>query len=142
MPIIMPSLPVPAWWQLLRPAGRLRATRLGLIGAGLVLFWLLAALLAPLLAPFPPHATLRPYAPPGTANAAGGRFWCGTDHLGRDILSRILYGARTVLGYAPLATATAYSVGIPLGLLAGYKGGWIDEVVSRLSDIILSFPVL
>jgi peptide/nickel transport system permease protein len=117
-------------------------TWMGLCGASLVLFWLLAGLLAPLLAPFPPHATLLPLASPGTPFASGGRFWLGTDHLGRDILSRLLYGARTVMFYAPLATACAYSVGLPLGLLAGYKGGWTDEVLSRLGDIILSFPVL
>jgi peptide/nickel transport system permease protein len=122
--------------------GQLRDTWLGLLGASLVLFWVLAALLAPRLAMFPPNATLMPFAPPGTAFAEGGRFWLGTDHLGRDMLSRLLYGARTVLFYAPLATACAYSVGIPLGLVAGYKGGWVDEGLSRLSDIILSFPVL
>jgi peptide/nickel transport system permease protein len=122
--------------------GQLRDTWLGLLGASLVLFWVLAALLAPRLAMFPPNATLMPFAPPGTAFTEGGRFWLGTDHLGRDMLSRLLYGARTVLFYAPLATACAYSVGIPLGLVAGYKGGWVDEGLSRLSDIILSFPVL
>jgi len=134
--------PSPAgWWRFLTPIDQLRKTWMGLLGAGLVLFWVLAALLAPLLATFPPNATLVPFSPPGTA-FAGGKFWLGTDHLGRDILSRLLYGARTVLFYAPLATACAYSVGIPLGLIAGYKGGWVDEVLSRLSDIILSFPVL
>jgi peptide/nickel transport system permease protein len=108
----------------------------------MVVFWVLAALLAPVLASFPPNATLLPFAPPGTTWTAGGTFWLGTDHLGRDILSRLLYGARTVLFFAPLATACAYSVGIPLGLVAGYKGGWIDEALSRLGDIVLSFPVL
>jgi peptide/nickel transport system permease protein len=130
------------WWRVLTTVGQLRKTWIGLLGAGLVLFWVLAALLAPLLATFPPNATLLPFTPPGTAFAAGGRFWLGTDHLGRDMLSRLLYGARTVLFYAPLATVCAYSMGIPLGLLAGYKGGWVDEALSRLSDIILSFPVL
>jgi peptide/nickel transport system permease protein len=66
----------------------------------------------------------------------------GTDHLGRDILSRIIYGARRVLLYAPLATAGAYAVGLVMGLIAGYAGGWRDTVLSRLSDIILAFPVL
>jgi peptide/nickel transport system permease protein len=127
---------------LLVTIGRVRETWIGLLGAGLVLFWVLAALLAPLLAAFPPNATLVPFASPGTAFAAGGKFWLGTDHLGRDILSRLLYGARIVLFYAPLATTCAYGVGMPLGLLAGYKGGWVDEVLCRLSDIILSFPVL
>jgi peptide/nickel transport system permease protein len=130
------------WWRILATLSQVQETWIGLLGAGLVLFWVLAALLAPFLAGFPPNATLEPFAPPGTAFAAGGRFWLGTDHLGRDILSRLLYGARTVLFYAPLATACAYGVGMPLGLLAGYKGGWVDEALSRLGDIILSFPVL
>jgi peptide/nickel transport system permease protein len=112
------------------------------LGALLVVLWVLIALLAPLLAPFSPTATLQPLAPPGTVWVEGGRFWCGTDHLGRDILSRLFYGARTVLFYAPLATLGAYGVGVPLGLLAGYQGGWLDEVLSRLGDIVLSFPVL
>jgi peptide/nickel transport system permease protein len=119
-----------------------RATWMGWLGAALVLGWGLAALLAPWLAPYSPNATLVPFAPPGTVLPGGGRFWLGTDHLGRDLLSRLLYGGRTVLFYAPLATLSAYGVGIPLGLLAGYQGGWLDELLSRLSDLILSFPVL
>jgi peptide/nickel transport system permease protein len=115
---------------------------MGFMGAGLVGFWLLIALLAPLLAPFPPNATLAPAAPPGTRYADGRHFWLGTDHIGRDILSRLMYGARTVLLYAPLATACAYGVGIVLGLVAGYQRGWVDSVLSRVSDVILSFPVL
>jgi peptide/nickel transport system permease protein len=69
-------------------------------------------------------------------------FYLGTDHLGRDILSRLVWGSRTVLFYAPLATAAAYLVGIAMGLAAGYYRGWVDDVLSRLADIILSFPVL
>ena len=79
---------------------------------------------------------------PGTAFAQGGTFWLGTDNTGRDILSRLMWGARTVLFYAPLAALTAYTVGILMGLAAGYMRGWVDDVLSRLADIILSFPVL
>src|SRR5215475_12900418 len=114
----------------------------GLLGLGIVLFWILAALAAPRLAPFPPNATLVPFVPPGTVFEGSKTFLLGTDHLGRDMLSRMLYGARTVLVYAPLATGCAYLVGIAMGLMAGYKRGWIDACLSRLSDIVLSFPVL
>jgi peptide/nickel transport system permease protein len=69
-------------------------------------------------------------------------FLLGTDHLGRDILSRILYGTRTVLVYAPVATGCAYIIGIAMGLMAGYKRGWVDALLSRISDIVLAFPVL
>ena len=68
--------------------------------------------------------------------------WLGTDLLGRDVLSRLIYGARTVLTVAPLSVAVAMLVGITIGMLAGYYGGWIDLLISRLSDIILAFPVL
>lgn len=140
---LQPVTPTPVVrWRFLRAVGQLRASPLGMLGTLLVLLWVLIALLAPYLAPFSPTATLQPFAPPGTVWGGDERFWLGTDHLGRDILSRLLYGARTVLFYAPLATLCAYGAGVPLGLLAGYRGGWIDEVLSRLSDIILSFPIL
>lgn len=112
------------------------------IGACLVLFWVLVALLAPWLAPFDPNQIMQPFATPGTIGDAGERFWLGTDQLGRDVLSRIVWGSRTVLLYGPLAACTAYCVGIAMGLAAGYFGGWVDECLSRLGDIILSFPVL
>jgi peptide/nickel transport system permease protein len=66
----------------------------------------------------------------------------GTDLLGRDVLSRLIYGARTVLTVAPLSVAVAMLVGITIGMLAGYYGGWIDLLISRISDILLAFPVV
>lgn len=126
----------------LRSFALLRESWIGLLGAGIVVFWVLVALLAPLIAPFDPLATLQPFAKPGSKLAAGGTFWLGSDHIGRDILSRIVWGSRTVLVYAPLATLAAYALGIAMGLLAGYRRGWIDDVLSRIGDIILSFPVL
>ena len=113
-----------------------------MVGAFLVLFWVFVAIFAPLLAPFDPNSSIQPFAKPGVEAAKGGIFWLGTDHIGRDILSRIIWGSRTVLIYAPLATISAYLVGILMGLAAGYRGGWVDDVLSRIADIILSFPVL
>ena len=72
----------------------------------------------------------------------GGIFLLGSDRIGRDILSRIIWGSRTVLIWAPLATLSAYVVGILMGLAAGYLRGLWDVLLSRVSDIILSFPVL
>jgi peptide/nickel transport system permease protein len=66
----------------------------------------------------------------------------GVDPLGRDILARLAWGARTVLAIAPVAVLVAYVVGCAMGLLAGYYGGWVDTLVSRASDVILSFPVV
>lgn len=127
----------------LRSMALLRESWIGMIGAGLILFWILVALFAPLLAPHDPLAILQPFAKPGTLHAASGTtLWLGADNLGRDILSRIIWGSRTVLIYAPLATACAYAVGIVMGLAAGYHRGWWDIILSRLGDVILSFPVL
>jgi peptide/nickel transport system permease protein len=128
--------------HLISTLAQLQRSWVGLIGLSILLFWVLVALCAPALAPFPPNATLLPFASPGTRFARGGVFLLGTDHLGRDILSRILYGARTVLMYAPLALGCAYAVGITMGLVAGYKRGWIDALLSGVSDIVLAFPVL
>lgn len=141
--------------------GLLRESMVGMIGAGLVFFWVLVAVLAPVVAPFPAEQQLKEMqnAPLGTAVPAGttlteftedgmqrtevtGTYYLGGDKLGRDVLSRVIWGARSVMIYAPLATGLAYAVGIILGLLAGYKRGWVDDVLSRVSDVILSFPVL
>ncbi len=125
----------------------LRESWVGMIGGAIILFWVLVALFAPLVSPFEPNATLAPFQKPGaafagTAQVLAGTFWLGTDSLGRDILSRIIWGSRTVLVYAPLATVCAYAVGILMGLAAGYYRGWMDDLLSRIADIILSFPVL
>ena len=109
------------------------------IGLSLILLWIVVAILAPWMAPYDPNtpdvlALADPR--PGRAHLFG------VDQLGRDILSRILWGARTVLTVAPLAVLSAYLVGTAMGMVAGYYGGWIDMVISRVSDVILSFPVL
>jgi ABC-type dipeptide/oligopeptide/nickel transport system permease subunit len=117
-------------------------SKVAAIGLAVLAFWLFVAVAAPWLAPFPPNATIKPMALPGAAAPNGGLFWFGTDYLGRDILSRVIWGTRTVLTYAPAATALAFAVGISGGLLAGYRRGWLDEVLSRLSDLVLAFPAL
>lgn len=130
----------------LRPVGSalslLRESPVAMIGAGLVAFWVVVAILAPWIAPYPPNSQFVPFAPPLAPHPDGGIFLLGADHLGRDVLSRVIWGSRTVLFYAPLATGCALAVGIVMGLLAGYKRGIVDDVLSRLSDLILSFPIL
>jgi ABC-type dipeptide/oligopeptide/nickel transport system permease subunit len=113
-----------------------------LIGGGLVLGWILVALFAPLLAPFDPLKSMIPLAPPGAHGPGGKVFWMGTDFLGRDILSRLIYGARPVVVVSTLATLTAYAVGVCGGMAAGYIGGLVDGVLSFAANVILSFPVL
>ena len=131
-----------ALWRAIKSFGLLRESWVGMIGAFLVLFWVIVAIFAPLIAQFDPNSSIQPFAKPGVVAASGGTFWLGTDHMGRDILSRLVWGSRTVLFYAPIATFSAYTVGILMGLMAGYRGGLVDDILSRISDIILSFPVL
>ena len=122
-----------------RRLGRIRESTPALIGVSIIAFWVAAAALAPAIAPYPPNANdVAALAHP----TPSGAHWLGTDHLGRDILSRILWGARTVLTVAPLAVLGAAILGSLLGLTAGYYRGAIDLVIVRACDIVLSFPVI
>lgn len=133
----------PLWLRLLKGAALIRESGVGMAGAAIVAFWVLVAVFADFLAPFDPLATLQPMATTGSVDAATGRiYWLGTDHIGRDILSRIIFGSRTVLIWATVATLAAYVVGIMMGLAAGYFRGWWDSALSFLGDVILAFPVL
>jgi peptide/nickel transport system permease protein len=119
----------------------LRANPLLVVGAVASTCIVVVALLAPLLAPFPgdagtathPFAVLRP---------PSAQHWFGTDNVGRDVLSRVLYGARISPLIALIVLLIAGAIGIPLGLAAGYFGGWLDEVIMRVTDIFLAFPPL
>ena len=123
------------------PGGFAQLTQSGpaLIGAVLVGFWVLMAILAPWISPYDPSAN--DYQALGNPLPSAAH-WLGTDQLGRDLLSRVIWGARTVLTVAPIAVAIAYVVGCFMGLAAGYFGGWVDAVLSRIADIVLSFPVI
>jgi peptide/nickel transport system permease protein len=119
-------------------ARRFRRNRLSLIGLAILALWIAVALLAPVIAPHDPidvrlDARMEP--------PAAGR-WLGTDFYGRDILSRILFGARYDLLIALFAVGVAAGVGAPLGILAGYVGGRLDEAIMRVMDIIIAFPGL
>ena len=145
------TVPAPGYGSALMNAIKsfalLRESMVGMAGTALVLFWVIIAIGAPLFAPCDPNATLQAFAKPGTPVPNADACWTGTfllgaDNIGRDILSRIIWGARTVLTWAPIAAICAYAVGIVLGLAAGYYRGWIDDVLSGVANIILAFPVL
>lgn len=106
------------------------------VGAGIVGVLVLLAALAPLIAPYPYDgmSILKRFKPPSAEH------WFGTDDYGRDVLSRTLYGAHLSLLMGFLATAITVAVGVPLGLVAGYKRGWIDEWLMRAMDVLMSFP--
>jgi len=133
----------PLWLRMLGGAALIRESGVGMVGGAIVAFWVLVAIFADFLAPFDPLATLQPMATTGAVDPATGNvYWLGTDHIGRDILSRIIFGSRTVLIWASVATLSAYVVGIMMGLAAGYFRGWWDSVLSFAGDVILAFPVL
>ena len=119
----------------------LRANPLMALGAVLSLLVVVVALLAPLLAPYPADAgsATHPFAvlkPPSAVH------WFGTDNVGRDILSRVIFGTRVSPLVAVVVLVIACVIGIPLGVVAGYFGGWLDEVIMRVTDIFLAFPPL
>ena len=108
------------------------------VGLVVIVFWILVAILAPVLAPHDPLAqdSSAINQPPSD------RYPLGTDNLGRDILSRLIYGSRTILLLAPTSVFCSVAVGTFLGLLGGYSGGLIDEVVMRILDSIMAFPTI
>ncbi|MBD8703035.1 ABC transporter permease [Frigoribacterium sp. CFBP9039] len=118
--------------------GQLRRNRLGVAGGVMLLVVLLLGVLAPLIAPHGPTEVnfAAPFQQPGTVG-----YLLGTDDLGRDILSRMLYGIRVSLVVGVLSVLLAVVVGTPLGLLAGYWR-WLDGVIGRLTDVMLAFPFL
>lgn len=127
---MMRRLPKPVRGFLRRP--------LAVLGLVLVLGMVLAALFAPLLAP---HAPTK--ADFGAILAApSAKHPLGTDELGRDVLSRLLFGARASLQAGMLAVLIAVVIGVPVGLVSGYRRGWVDEVVMRLTDAVMAFPVI
>ena len=119
----------------------LRANPLLVVGAVASTCIVVVALLAPLLAPFPGDAGTATH-PFTVLHPPSAQHWFGTDNVGRDILSRVLYGARISPLIALIVLLIAGAIGIPLGLAAGYFGGWLDEVIMRVTDIFLAFPPL
>ena len=124
------------YWS--RAWGRLLKNRLAV--AGLVIIGLLAliALFAPLVAPYDPATqdVLNARQDPSLEHLGG------TDNLGRDIMSRLIYGARVSLTVGLLAQAVVLGIGLPLGLIAGFRGGWADTAIMRFTDLVYAFPDL
>ncbi len=115
----------------------LRRSRSATVGAVIISFWVFIGLAAPLVSPYSPTeiqgARLQP---PSLEH------WLGTDHLGRDVLSRLFWGTRMVLFLAPISVLLGIMIAAPLGLMSGYVGGRLDAFIMRAVDILLSFPTL
>jgi len=106
------------------------------IGGAIILVLILAAAFAPVIAPFDPFETRagKPLTPPNREHLFG------TDDLGRDLLSRIVFGARITLKIGVIIVAIEVCIGVVIGLVAGYYGGWVDSLLMRFTDIVLAFP--
>ncbi len=115
--------------------------RLAMLGTLLILVLVVVAALAPWLAPYPEQGRGVTNVP--TANLApSSAHWFGTDELGRDMLSRVIMGTRPALVVSGAVVLVAALIGVPLGALAGYRGGWLDEVLMRVTEVFQSFPPL
>lgn len=117
---------------------RFRRHRLATIGAAILLVLIVLAVAAPLIAPYDPYEIdLRAYRKPPSA-----AHWLGTDSSGRDVLSRVLYAGRISLSVGLVAVSIYIAIGVVLGGLAGFYGGWLDATIMRLADVVLAFPSL
>src|SRR6201992_2418969 len=121
-----------------RALRRLMRRKGAVIGLVVIATFIVLALLAPVVAPYDPVATSWSLVrkPPSALH------WFGTDDLGRDILSRVIYGARASLMAGAISVGIALGIGVPFGLLSGYRGGFIDALISRITDAMLACPFL
>ena len=120
-----------AWRRLLRRGG-------ALFGLAVVAFFLLLALFAPWIAPYDPLATSWSAVRAGPSAA----HWFGADELGRDVLSRIVWGARASILAGLVSVSISLALGVPIGMAAGYLGRWVDGLISRVTDAMLACPFL
>ncbi|CCD95638.1 putative ABC transporter permease protein; dipeptide transport protein [Bradyrhizobium sp. ORS 375] len=109
-----------------------------MVGLGLIAAFILLAISAPLVAPYDPIKTSWAL----VRKAPSAAHWFGTDDLGRDVLARVIYGARASLMAGAISVVIALAIGVPIGMLAGYRGGFIDALISRITDAMLACPFL
>ncbi len=121
-----------------RALHRLLRRKGAVIGLVVIATFIMLAICAPLIAPYDPIASSWSLVrkPPSSAH------WFGTDELGRDVLSRVIYGARASLMAGVISVGIALGIGVPFGLLAGYRGGFVDALISRITDAMLACPFL
>ena len=107
-------------------------------GFAFVVFFVLLALFAPWIAPYDPIGTSWS----AVRAAPGAQYWFGADELGRDVLSRIIWGARASILAGVVSVSISLALGVPIGMLAGYVGRWVDALISRITDAMLACPFL
>jgi len=140
---VLAALPVASSQDELESPARRALRRLykrkgAVIGLVAIATFILLAVFAPLVTPYDPIATSWTL----VRKAPSAQHWFGTDDLGRDILTRVIFGARASLMAGLISVTIAVSIGVPLGLLSGYRGGFIDALISRITDAMLACPFL
>ncbi|MTV13627.1 MULTISPECIES: ABC transporter permease [Bradyrhizobium] len=120
-----------AWRRLIRRKG-------AVLGLAVIALFVLLAGFAPLIVPYDPVATSWSL----VRKAPSAQHWFGTDELGRDVFARVVFGARASLLAGVISVGIALAIGVPLGLVAGYRGGFIDALISRITDAMLACPFL
>src|SRR6185295_15446202 len=121
-----------------RALRRLVRRRGAMVGLAFVVFFVALALFAPWIAPHDPLATSWG----AVRKAPSAAHWFGTDEIGRDVLSRVIWGARASLLAGLVSVGISLVIGVPVGVIAGYVGGWIDMLISRITDAMLACPFL
>src|SRR3954453_8678140 len=139
---IVGAMPINASAELESPARRalrrLLRRKGAVVGLVIIATFIVLAIFAPLLSPYDPIATSWTL----VRKAPSAQHWFGTDDLGRDIFGRVIYGARASLMAGVISVGIALFIGVPLGLLSGYRGGFIDVLISRITDAMLACPFL
>ena len=120
-----------AWRRLVRHKG-------AMLGLAVIAIFILLAVFAPMIVPYDPIAASWSL----VRKAPSAQHWFGTDELGRDVLARVVFGARASLLAGLISVSIALAIGVPLGLVAGYRGGFIDALISRITDAMLACPFL
>ena len=121
-----------------RALRRLKRRKGAVLGLVVIALFVLVAVFAPWVAPYDPAAQSWT----SVRKAPSALHWLGTDDVGRDVLSRVIFGARASLLAGVISVAIALSVGVPVGLISGYLGGWVDALLSRITDAMLAVPAL
>jgi peptide/nickel transport system permease protein len=134
LPAIVPREATPAR----RALRRLMRRRGAMLGLAIVVMFVVLALFAPWIAPYDPIATSWS----AVRKAPGMQYLFGTDEIGRDVLSRVVWGARASLMAGLVSVCISMALGVPIGLLAAYVGGWTDSLISRFTDAMLAVPFL
>jgi peptide/nickel transport system permease protein len=133
-PVVAPRDATPAR----RALRRLMRRRGAMLGLAIVLLFVAVAIFAPLIAPYDPIATSWS----AVRKPPGAEYWFGTDEIGRDVLSRVIWGARASLLAGLVSVCISMALGVQIGLLAAYAGGWTDSIISRFTDSMLAVPFL